>query len=75
MLTTLTRVIMDNNPDLANTWTSLTPMGRLGEPEDLKGAIVRLSLCQSRRSANESQIYLASDASKFTTDESLFLAL
>lgn len=27
MLTTLTRVILDNNPDLANTWTSLTPMG------------------------------------------------
>lgn len=55
MLTQLTRVILDNNPDLRDTWTSLTPMGRIGEPEDLKGAI----------------IYLASDASKFTSGTNL----
>jgi len=51
MVTSLTRTILDNNPDLEATWTSLTPMGRLGVPEDLKGAIV----------------FLASDASAFVT--------
>ena len=33
------------------TWESLTPMGRMGEPEDLAGAIV----------------FLVSDASRFMT--------
>jgi D-arabinitol 2-dehydrogenase len=33
------------------TWESLTPMGRMGDPEDLAGAIV----------------FLASDASRFMT--------
>ena len=51
MVTSLTRTILDNNPELEATWTSLTPMGRLGAPEDLKGAIV----------------FLASDASSFVT--------
>jgi len=51
MKTALTKVILEREPVLNDTWTNLTPMGRLGEPEDLKGAI----------------IYLASDASKFTT--------
>ncbi len=37
--------------ELKATWENLTPMGRMGEPEDLKGAIV----------------YLCSDASAFTT--------
>ncbi|KAG8745596.1 hypothetical protein FRC10_007487 [Ceratobasidium sp. 414] len=41
--------------DRQNTWVSLTPMGRMGEPEDLKGAIV----------------YLASDASAFTNGTEL----
>ncbi|QRV73136.1 Enoyl-(Acyl carrier protein) reductase [Ceratobasidium sp. AG-Ba] len=50
MLTSLTRAILDKNEELKNTWVNLTPMGRMGEPEDLKGAIV----------------YLASDASAFT---------
>lgn len=36
---------------LQRTWESLTPMGRMGEPEDLAGAIV----------------FLASDASRFMT--------
>ncbi|KAF8077787.1 NAD(P)-binding protein [Lyophyllum atratum] len=51
MLTKLTRTILENDPDLKKTWESLTPMGRMGEPEDLAGAIV----------------YMASDASKFMT--------
>lgn len=51
MLTKLTKSLLAKNPDLKKTWESLTPMGRMGEPEDLAGAIV----------------FLASDASKFVT--------
>ncbi|BGP56924.1 hypothetical protein JCM8202_000879 [Rhodotorula sphaerocarpa] len=51
MATALTRVILDRDPELRDAWVNLTPMNRLGEPEDLKGAV----------------IYLASDASAFTT--------
>ncbi|KAJ6502070.1 hypothetical protein C8R45DRAFT_975251 [Mycena sanguinolenta] len=51
MLTKLTRTILASNPDLKKTWESLTPMGKMGDPEDLAGAIV----------------YLASDASSFMT--------
>ncbi|SCV73749.1 BQ2448_6179 [Microbotryum intermedium] len=55
MATALTRVILDRDPVLKETWENLTPMGRIGEPEDLKGAVV----------------YLASDASGFTTGTDL----
>ncbi|KAK4330033.1 hypothetical protein RTBOTA2_005376 [Rhodotorula toruloides] len=55
MATALTRVILDREPELREAWTSLTPQGRIGEPEDLKGAV----------------IYLASDASAFTTGADL----
>ncbi|KAF9256831.1 NAD(P)-binding protein [Marasmius fiardii PR-910] len=51
MATKLTRTILSHDPELKKTWESLTPMGRIGEPEDLSGAIV----------------YLASDASRFMT--------
>jgi len=51
MLTTLTRQILERNSELKRTWESMTPMGRMGEPEDLKGAIV----------------FLASDSSRFVT--------
>ncbi|THU88610.1 NAD(P)-binding protein [Dendrothele bispora CBS 962.96] len=51
MLTKLTRTILAHDQELKKTWESLTPMGRIGEPEDLSGAIV----------------YLASDASRFMT--------
>jgi NAD(P)-dependent dehydrogenase (short-subunit alcohol dehydrogenase family) len=37
--------------DTAKKWVSLTPMGRPGEPEELKGIVV----------------YLASEASSFVT--------
>ncbi|TFK94770.1 NAD(P)-binding protein [Polyporus arcularius HHB13444] len=51
MLTKLTRTILAHDQELKKTWESLTPMGRMGEPEDLAGAIV----------------FLASDASRFMT--------
>ncbi|KAI5474749.1 D-arabinitol dehydrogenase [Pseudohyphozyma bogoriensis] len=57
MATALTRVILDRDPALKETWENLTPMGRIGEPEDLKGAL----------------IYLASDASVFTTGTELLV--
>ncbi|KAN0066341.1 hypothetical protein ACQY0O_000435 [Thecaphora frezii] len=60
MLTSLTKTILANSPsgkELKKTWENLTPMGRMGNPEDLKGAI----------------IYLASDASAFTTGADLLV--
>lgn len=51
MVTKLTRTILEKDPKLKTTWESLTPMGRLGEPEDLAAAIV----------------FLASDGSRFMT--------
>ncbi|KAI3479772.1 hypothetical protein L1887_58167 [Cichorium endivia] len=60
MLTSLSRAVLENSPngkELRTTWENLTPMGRLGDPEDLKGAVV----------------YLASDASAFTTGSDLIV--
>ncbi|KAJ6531246.1 NAD(P)-binding protein [Mycena capillaripes] len=51
MLTKLTRTILAHDPELKKTWENLTPMGKMGEPEDLAGAIV----------------FLCSDASRFMT--------
>ncbi|EIW84834.1 NAD(P)-binding protein [Coniophora puteana RWD-64-598 SS2] len=51
MLTKLTKTILTHDQELKKTWESLTPMGRMGEPDDLSGAIV----------------FLASDASRFMT--------
>ncbi|KAI6150619.1 NAD-P-binding protein [Pisolithus tinctorius] len=51
MLTKLTKTILAHDQELKKTWESLTPMGKMGEPEDLAGAIV----------------FLASDASRFVT--------
>lgn len=42
MLTALTRKILDDNPDLAQKWTSLIPVGKMGRPEDLMGAVTFL---------------------------------
>ncbi|KAL5511326.1 hypothetical protein ACEPAH_4542 [Sanghuangporus vaninii] len=55
MLTKLTRTILEHDQELRRTWEALTPMGKMGEPEDLKGAV----------------IFLASDASKFVTGTDL----
>ncbi|KAL7423653.1 hypothetical protein Q5752_001234 [Cryptotrichosporon argae] len=56
-LTNLTKVILDNNPVLRDTWINAIPMGRMADPSDLKGAVV----------------YLASDASKYTTGSEIVI--
>ncbi|KAG4417834.1 hypothetical protein IFR04_009042 [Cadophora malorum] len=43
MLTALTKKILDDNPDLKKQWTSLIPQGKMGQPEDLMGAVTFLS--------------------------------
>lgn len=51
MLTALTKKILDEKPDLKKKWTSLIPVGKMGDPEDLMGTVV----------------FLASDASAYIT--------
>lgn len=51
MLTALTQKILDENPDLKKQWISLIPQGKMGQPEDLMGAVT----------------FLASDASAYVT--------
>ncbi|KAF6764028.1 hypothetical protein DFP72DRAFT_956213 [Ephemerocybe angulata] len=51
MLTKLTRTILEEDKELKDTWEKMTPMKRMGDPEDLAGAVV----------------FMASDASKFMT--------
>ncbi|KAG8625335.1 hypothetical protein KVT40_007086 [Elsinoe batatas] len=55
MLTALTKKILDDNPELAQKWTSLIPQGKMGRPEDLMGAVT----------------YLLSDASLYVTGADL----
>lgn len=55
MLTDLTKRILEERPDLGARWTSLTPAGRMGDPQDLMGAVV----------------FLASDAAAFVTGAEL----
>lgn len=58
MLTSLLQAVLDKHAggkELRASWEAMTPAGRLGMPEDLKGAAV----------------YLASDASRFTTGSDL----
>ncbi|KAG8852670.1 hypothetical protein FRB96_008526 [Tulasnella sp. 330] len=55
MLTPLTVAVLEKAQDMKVKWESLTPVGRMGDPEDLKGSV----------------IYLASDASRFTTGTEL----
>ncbi|KAL7414312.1 hypothetical protein BDY24DRAFT_386501 [Mrakia frigida] len=57
ILTSLTKTILDKDPVLRDTWVGLTPQARLGEPEDLKGAIV----------------YLTSDSASYTTGANLIV--
>jgi D-arabinitol 2-dehydrogenase len=37
-----TKKILDDNPELAQKWTSLIPQGKMGRPEDLMGAVTFL---------------------------------
>ena len=30
---------MDDNPELQRQWTTLIPQGKMGQPEDLMGAV------------------------------------
>ncbi|KAI9871824.1 MAG: hypothetical protein M1830_002407 [Pleopsidium flavum] len=55
MLTSLTKKILDDNPELQRQWTSLIPQGKMGQPEDLMGAVT----------------FLASDASGYVTGADL----
>ncbi|KUJ09856.1 NAD(P)-binding protein [Mollisia scopiformis] len=55
MLTALTKKILDDNPDLKKQWTSLIPQGKMGDPEDLMGAVT----------------FLSSDASSYVTGADL----
>ena len=42
-LSDMTRQFTDDNPDLARQWIAATPLGRMGEPEDLHGLVLYLS--------------------------------
>ena len=60
MATSLTQQMFERNEEgkrLKATWEKLIPVGRMGAPEDLKGAAV----------------YLASDASTYTTGADLIV--
>ena len=50
-----TKKILDDNPELQRQWTSLIPQGKMGQPEDLMGAVT----------------YLLSDASGYVTGADL----
>lgn len=50
-----TRKILEENPDLRDRWVSMIPYGKMGEAEDLMGAVV----------------YLLSDASAYVTGTDL----
>jgi len=56
-LSDMTRQFMEANPELAAQWTSLIPMGRMGEPSDLIGAVT----------------YLASSNSSYLTGQSIVI--
>jgi NAD(P)-dependent dehydrogenase (short-subunit alcohol dehydrogenase family) len=57
MRTELLDGTMKTFPDLETSWTNLTPMARIGEPKELRGAIV----------------FLASDASSYVTGIELYV--
>lgn len=50
-----TKKILDDNPELYKHWTSLIPQGKMGQPEDLMGAVT----------------YLLSDAAGYVTGAEL----
>lgn len=46
-LSAMTRQFMDANPDLRTRWEQMIPAGRMGEPEDLIGAVLLLASSES----------------------------
>ncbi len=69
MLTKLTKTILAHDTELKKTWESLTPMGRMGNPEDLAVRVL-LVLCTRGMLTGCVQgaiVFLASDASRFMT--------
>ncbi|RSH85815.1 uncharacterized protein EHS24_003995 [Apiotrichum porosum] len=57
MCTALTKAVLATNPILDSAWHSAIPVGRMGDPADLGGAVV----------------YLASDASRYTTGSEIVI--
>ena len=51
-----TKAEVTDGRDYASTWAKLTPLGRVGQPEDVAAAVT----------------YLASDASQFITGQTLY---
>jgi NAD(P)-dependent dehydrogenase (short-subunit alcohol dehydrogenase family) len=51
-----TKAEVTDGGDYASTWAKLTPLGRVGQPEDVAAAVT----------------YLASDASQFITGQTLY---
>ncbi len=51
----MTEGVLETNKPLRDLWESLTPMGRMGKPPELRGTVV----------------YLASDASSYMTGHTL----
>lgn len=47
----MTAAFLDKNPELLQTWSGHNPLGRIGRPDELRGAVA----------------WLASDASTFCT--------
>jgi NAD(P)-dependent dehydrogenase (short-subunit alcohol dehydrogenase family) len=56
MLSDMTRQFMDENPDLAEQWRSLIPMGRMGVPADLVGLVRFLASADSGYVTGQSMI-------------------
>ncbi|CAO3594316.1 unnamed protein product [Absidia cylindrospora] len=57
MMTEMLKDVAGANPALLSKWEEYTPMGRLGNPDELNGAVV----------------YLASDASSYMTGSQLYI--
>jgi D-arabinitol 2-dehydrogenase len=55
MSTVRTRKVLEGNPELKKQWTSLIPMGKMGQPDDLTGPVT----------------FLLSDASLYVTGADL----